>query len=233
MSITSSSSSFTRLAGACALLACPVALTSFFLLPVAFNGDIDAVFDPARGIAAEGVRAGLFRLAWALDIVGYYFLLLPAVLVLAARRAETAPLWSRLGEKAAWGYMLVGGSGAAILVGSSRLFERHAEGDAALRPITAELYTTIFHLVDKGLWNTLCMSLLAIWLLSVGRFLARERRALGLGMIALGACCVLDVGGGLLGVEAVALLGLMGYLLGFPLWSAALGLHLWRSAGRA
>lgn len=229
----SSSSSFVRLAGACALLACPVALTSFFLLPVAFQGDVDAVFDPARGIAATGVHAALFRLAWTLDILGYYFLLLPAVLVLAARQAERSPLSSRLGERAAFGYMLVGGSGAAILVGSARLFERHAGGDPASRAVSAELYTTIFHIVDKGLWNTLGMSLLAVWLLAVGRDLSRERRLLGLSMQALGGCCVLDVGGSLLGVEAIALLGLMGYLLGFPLWSAALGLHLWRTSERA
>lgn len=229
----SPSSPFVRLAGACALLACPVALTSFFLLPVAFQGDVDAVFDPARGIAAAGVHAGLFRLAWTLDILGYYFLLLPAVLVLAARQAERSPLWSRLGERAAFGYMLVGGSGAAILVGSARLFERHAGGDPASQAVSAELYTTIFNVVDKGLWNTLGMSLLAVWLLAVGRDLSRERRFLGLSMGALGGCCVLDVGGRLLGVEAIALLGLMGYLLGFPLGSAALGLHLWRTAERA
>lgn len=220
------SRAFLRFAGVCAMVACPVALTSFFLLPVAFAGDFDAVFVPALAIGHASVQPGLVRWAWTLDIVGYYFLLLPSVLVLAERFRATHPFAATLGERAAYGYMITGTTGAAILAGTTDLFTRWKAADPAGRVVIAEVYTTLFQMVDRGLWNTLCMSLLAVWLFAGGGLLARSHRRLGLVMTALGACSALDVFGGLIGVEAVSMGGLYGYLFGFPLWSAALGATL-------
>lgn len=228
-----SSPSFVRLAGACALAACPVALTSFFLLPVAFGGDFDAVFVPALAIGHASVQPSLVKWAWTLDIVGYYLLLLPSVLVLGERFRATHPFAATLGERAAFGYMVTGTTGAAILAGTTDLFTRWKEADPAGRVVIAELYTTLFQMVDRGLWNILCMSLLAVWLFAGGRLLERTHRRLGLAMMGLGACSILDVFGGLVEVEAVSMGGLYGYLFGFPLWSAALGVTLLKESRTA
>ncbi len=133
-----------------------------------------------------------------------------------------------LGEYAALGYMISGSVGAATLAGTTGLFARFERADAAGRAVVTELYAMLFGMVYEGLWNTLCMSLLAVWLLLGGRMLALRSRALGFTMMALGACSVLDVAGGLLHLEAVSMAGLFGYLIGFPFWSAALGLAILR-----
>lgn len=217
---------FTRLAGWCAMLAAPIALLSFFLGPIAFGWDFDAMFDPARAIAHAQVDAGLVRWGWVLDILGYYWLLLPVLVLLRDRAPVGKPLHARLAAGAGHGYMICGSIGAAILAGTTHLFDAFAQGDDTVRTATSAVYATIFHLVYTGLWNILGMSLLAIWLWIVGELLRATHNALGLFAKGLAVCAALDVLGLLLGLDAVSMPGLFAYLFLFPVWSAWLGVWL-------
>lgn len=217
-----------RLAGWCAILAAPIALISFFLGPIAFQWDFDAMFDPQLAIAHPKVDAGLVRWGWVLDILGYYWLLLPASVVLTDLASRSRPLQAQIAARAGYGYMVVGSIGAAILVGTTHLFEAYALGYAATRTAVSATYGAVFGLVYTGLWNTLAMTLLAVWLWMTGNALRTTHKALGIFAMAIGACSALDVCGLLFGVEAISLIGLFAYLFLFPVWSAWLGSWLLR-----
>lgn len=223
-----STARFTQIAGACAIAACPVGLVSFFLGPAAYGWDFDVMFAPQLAVAFPTVNTTMVRWGWVLDIVGYYFLLLPAVLVLGERSRADEPLLTRLSERMAVGYMQVGSLGAAILAGTTGLFERHRVGDAAQQAAASEVFIALFGMVCDGIWNILTMGLLAVWLLVGGSLLRREHRPLGTAMMFIGGLSALDVTGMLLGVEAISMPALFGYLFLFPVWSLLLGLWLVR-----
>ena len=220
--------SYTRLAGWCAILAAPIALLSFFLGPIAYHWDFDAMFDPLRAIAHPNVNATLVRWSWVLDIVGYYWLLLPASVLLTDLASMSRPLHAQLAARAGYGYMLTGSIGAAILAGTTDLFAAYAHGNEATRVAVSTTYSALFGLVYVGLWNTLCMSLLAVWLWMSGSALRGSHRGLGLFAMALGVCAFLDVFGLLIDLEAISMFGLFAYLFLFPVWSAWLGIWLLR-----
>lgn len=214
---------YPRLAGWCAIIAAPIMLISFFLGPIAFNWDFDAMFDPARAIAHPNVDATLVRWGWVLDVVGYYWLLLPASVVLTDLASRTRPMHAQLAARTGYGYMITGSIGAAILAGTTDLFGAYAQGDEATRAAVRTTYGALFGLVYVGLWNTLCMSLLAVWLWMSGAALRAAHRGLGLFSMGLGVCAALDVLGLLLDLEALSMIGLFAYLFLFPVWSAWLG----------
>ncbi|HRH69557.1 MAG TPA: hypothetical protein PLB89_08635 [Flavobacteriales bacterium] len=220
--------SYTRLAGWCAILAAPIALTSFFLGPIAYQWDFDAMFDPQRAIAHPNVNATLVRWGWVLDIMGYYWLLLPASVLLTDLASRSRPLHAQLAARAGYGYMITGSIGAAVLAGTTDLFGAYAQGDAATRAAVSTTFGALFGLVYVGLWNTLCMSLLAVWLWMSGSALRGSHRGLGFFAMALGVCAALDVLGLLSGLEGVSMFGLFAYLFLFPVWSAWLGTWLLR-----
>lgn len=223
---------YTRLAGWCAIIAAPVMLISFFLGPIAFHWDFDAMFDPLRAIAHPKVDASLVRWGWVLDILGYYWLLLPASVLLTDLASRSRPLHAQLAARAGYGYMITGSIGAAILAGTTDLFHAYAHGDEATRAAAATTYSALFGLVYTGLWNILCMSLLAVWLWLGGNALRASHKSLGVFAMALGMCAALDVLGLLSGMEAVSMLGLFAYLFLFPVWSAWLGAWLLRKGHR-
>lgn len=220
-----------RTAGTLLLLAAPTALISFFLLPAAFGWDFDLLFDPYRSIAHAGADLGLYRWGWLLDIPGYYLLTLPAMLVLRGWMARTGTLAKDAAAFCGLGYLLIGATGAAMLAASTGLFHRHTVGDEAVRVAVTELHALLFQLVANGLWNTLAMSLFAIWALITGMAVAHRSKGMGYGLVLFGGFSVIDVAGGLFRMEATAMAGLYGYLYGFPLWCAVAGVVLVRTGG--
>lgn len=216
------------MAGWCAILAAPIAFLSFFLGPIAYQWDFEAMFDPARGIAHPTVDASTVKWGWMLDILGYYWLLLPASVVLTDLASRTRPMHAQLAARAGYGYMLTGSIGAAILAGTTDLFDVYAQGDEVSRIATVVVYKAVFGIVYAGLWNTLSMSLLAVWLWMAGRHLHKAHQPLGLFAMVLGVCSALDVLGLVLGIEIVSMLGLFAYLFLFPVWSAWLGTWMLR-----
>lgn len=218
-----------RTAGTLLLLAAPTALISFFLLPAAFGWDFDLLFDPCRSIAHAGADLGLYRWGWLLDIPGYYLLTLPAMLVLRGWMDRTGSLSNDAAVFCGLGCLLNGSSGAALLSASTGLFQRHAAGGEAVRVVVTELHALLFQLVADGLWNTLAMSLFAIWALITGMAIAHRSKGMGYGLLLMGGFSMIDVAGGLLRMEAMAMAGLYGYLFGFPLWCAVAGVVLVRT----
>jgi len=119
-----------RFAGRRALAAAPIALISFFLGPAAYAWDFDAVFDPVKALTNEGADLGMIRWGWVLDIVGYYFLLLPVRLVLHSMDGGGPSLARSSATACGIGYMISGSLGAAMLAAGTGVFERYATGDA-------------------------------------------------------------------------------------------------------
>lgn len=222
-------SSFVRLAGACAILALPVAWASFLLGPAAYGWDFDLLFDPARSIAVADVPLGLVRMGWVLDVFGYYFLLLPAVLVLSAQTRAGAPLATAFASRMSLAYMLVGSTGAGMLAGTTALFQRYAAGDDTARAAITEVYSAIFTMVADGVWNIVAMACLAAWLLVGGSVLRPSRPKLGVSMILLGVCAAVDVVGLLAGAVGLSHAALYVYLTFFPVWAASVGISLVRA----
>lgn len=220
----------TQTAGALLLLAAPTALISFFLLPAAFGWDFDLLFDPYRSIAYADADLVLYRCGWLLDIPGYYLLALPAMLVLRGWMDRSSSNARDASAICGFGYLLIGTSGAAVLAASVGLFGRYAEGGDEVRNVVAELHAAIQHLVMDGLWNTLAMALFAAWALITGMGIRHRSRPVGLGLALIGGFAVLDVIGGLLQLEQLAMAGLYGYLFVYPAWYVAAGFALMRAS---
>jgi hypothetical protein len=145
-------------AGIAAILAAPIAIASFLLGPAAFGWDFNLLFDPERAIRHPTASTDLIRMGWILDIPGYYLLLLPAAVVLHARSATAAPLATRLAWCGLLVYAITGTAGAAILAGTTSLFERFRVSDVTSQAALVEIHVALFGMVVDGLWNLLCMS---------------------------------------------------------------------------
>jgi len=83
--------------------------------------------------------------------------------------------------------------------------------------------------VFNGIWNILCMSLFAVWGLTMGAVLRQHERLLGMGLQLLGLAAAIDVLGMLFHLEWLSMTGLFTYLFGFPVWCAFLGLRWMRA----
>lgn len=228
MNVNNANLASQRAAGILLLIAAPTALISFFLLPAAFGWDFDLLFDPYRAIAHAEADLTLYRWGWLLDIPGYYLLTLPSMLVLRARMDGASPMLRDAALFCGGGYLLIGTSGAAILASCTDLFTRHAAGTEAVRVAVTELHASISRIVMDGLWNTIAMILFAAWALITGYHVRRWSNAVGIGLALVGGLAALDVLGGLLHLEGLAVAGLYGYLFLFPAWYVLAGFHLMR-----
>lgn len=221
-----------RLVASTAILSTVLAFgcTAVALVAVRFN--FGAFDDPLGQI---GVGAGAGRLLyWSmiLDMFGYYLLLIPSVLYLWDWMRRRASFGATLYTLCGLAYALVGAIGAAILAAVwPSMIERYAVASGAEREGILNSFTFVTNMVHGGLWNTLEMVLAGVWWLGMGLLLRHERRAFGVATIALGAACLVDSAGNLLGLPALAAPGLNVYLVLAPVWACRLGVLVVR--GRA
>lgn len=216
--------SFSRLAGFAAMLAAPIGWLSLILVFAAYNWDFDVIFDPLKAIAYQPDPAGLSRWGWALDLLGFYLLLAPAILFMRHKLSAKAPLHSQTIAFFGLGYILSGAIGAAMLVGASvPLYAAHAAGDPTGQAIAAQIYANLNHEVLDGIWNVLGVMFSSVWIAGTGWLLHGENKPLAWFSWLIAAGCVLDLLGSLLLQPALAGLGLNLYLWLFPAWTFWIG----------
>lgn len=213
-----------RVAGALAVLAAPVAAAGLVLGLAQTDFDPEAYRDPEQVLAlgraaADGLRASLLLVAF-----GSYLLLVPLALLLA-RRHGRAGLLDDLGRLGGPLYLLLGALGSVALAAAWPDLMRQA-ADGVDRDTLVVSYRTATRLAEDGLQGVVQNVAGAVWF----AWLARRvpgRPAAGIAAVVSGSL-VLTTLGGVLGVDALTTVGLSLTVLLVPVWALVSGLRLLR-----
>jgi hypothetical protein len=219
--------SFQWYAAWAAIASAPLALASLILPLAAVDFDLAAFTNPAMFLGSGGRGARLLKAGLVLDMLGYYLLLGPALLVLGRWAWGRGGEWARLSLGCLFVYVFVGACGAAALAGVlPRLVASYPATLADQRPVLEALYLGAMDAVYGGLWNILEVLLGGVGWLVLGALFRRERRWLGTGTMLLGAACLADAAGNVLAWSWLAEPGLYVYLVLAPAWALVMGLDM-------
>lgn len=221
--------SFQRAAAIAAILSTPLAFGNTVTMLLAAEWSLDVILDPLQLLAAGEAAASMWRWSMILDMLGYYLLIIPLILVLRRWLGTSRPAWAELFSLALLSYSLIGATGAALHAAIlPPLMHAYVSADAGQQGVTRELFLAAHNAVMYGLWNLLDALVSGVGWLGFGALLLRERRALGVATLVLGAASLLDGLGVILQAEALATAGLLVYLLLAPVWAGWIGLDLLR-----
>ena len=201
-------------------------------------------FDPAAlshsGLIVDKGQgaAQLFRWGALLDMASY-LPLAPLVLYLHSRLRDRGPQMVPLLTACGLAYVLIGGIGGALLASTGPpLIEGYAAASDAGREAARLTLETLGHAVFVGLFGTLELIPLGVWLLGVGWLLRREWPRFAVVSVIAGAGALASsarsglTGRTLVDVEGpldLVILTAAGLVIVWQLWLAA---RLWRgSAG--
>jgi hypothetical protein len=223
--VTNDERSFVRLAGVAALLSAPLAVANLVAMLATVHFDVRGMTDPLVLLHAGSAAAPLWRLSMVLDILGYYLLIVPLLLVFHARLRLRSPRWSDLSVLCLLAYCVIGAIGGAVLATAlPTLIREFASSSAATSHATLQtVFTGYTDGVYRGMWNLLEEFLAGVGWFVLGTLLRDDHRRLGTATLVLGAACLVDSMGTALGVEAIASVGLTIYLALAPLWAAWTG----------
>lgn len=218
-----------RLAGICALLSAPIGFVSLIAVLAAANWDAEIFETPTTLLAQGSSAADGVRWAMVLDVVGYYALVVPALLALRHHLARRDPYLARLSATAGLAYLVTGAAGAAILAVTWPLaLDQIAGADPAQAAGITASFEAITEAVVSGLWNLLGSAAAAVWLLVTARLVWPIRRGFAALSAVVGAAGALDALSVAADAEAVGAVALQVYLYGLLIWAAWLGLLLLR-----
>ena len=218
-----------RLAIVGVLLAGVVAVPASIAFIAAFGWDLDAAIsgNPSAIIDGGATAAALLRWSAIGDMFFSYLLLVPLALYLNARLRPRKPWLADLGALGAFAYIFVGAAGAAILAASGPpLIEAYRSAGPSERVAIISSFETLRNIVFLGMWQTLDVITLGVWILSVGWLIRPHRRALSALLVALSV--------GTMTVSMLTPLGLPGLIkVGVALGLAGLGWAAWFIVDRA
>lgn len=221
--------SFQRFAALAAIISFPLALGSIVLSGIPVNFSPDVATNPALRLSVGADGASLLRWGMILDMFSYYLPFLPLALFLWRWLASKNPDWVLFYTSCGLGYILIGAIGAAILAAvHPPLINVYAQASVEQRPVLETVFSAVWNMVYGGMWNILEVLLAGIWFLGIGLLLRSERRLFSIFSIILGISALLDSLGFILGIEAVALLGVAIYVLLAPVWALWIGIDLLR-----
>ena len=221
--------SFQRFAAVTAIVSFPLALASDVLSGIPTNFSPDVATNPALMLSVGTDGANLLRWGMILDMLGYYLPLLPVALFLWRWLGSRNPNWVLFDTSCGLGYILIGAIGAAILAAvHPPLINAYAQASVEHRPVLETVFSAVWNMVYGGMWNILEVLLAGIWFLGIGSLLWDERRLFSIFSIILGISALLDSLGFILGIEALALLGVAIYVLLAPIWTLWIGIDLLR-----
>lgn len=201
------------------------------LTSVHFN--LNGLSNPLVLLHAGASAAPLWRLSMVLDILGYYLLIVPLLVLLRHSTRPQSPNWVDLFTWCLLTYCIIGAIGAAILATSlPTLITAYATSSPSshLSSVTTT-FTGYTDSVYHGLWNLLEQLLAGVGWIGFGLVLRGRLRRIGVGALLLGSACLIDSLGTAINVEAVSATGLIVYLVAAPIWAAAIGAGLWRDPG--
>lgn len=217
-----------RAAGIMAIASAPIAIASMAVILSGANWDSSIFETPTRLLDYGSSAANAARLGMVLDVIGYYALLVPALLVLHRAMVGRRPDLAGIATLAGATYIIVGATGAAILsaVWPTALNDIGSVG-ADTGGITAS-FDMITNAVGDGMWNLIGSASIAVWLLTIGSLAWRTGRTFAVFTLVVGIAAALETVAHLLGMPAVASAVLQVYLYGLPIWAAWLGIRLLR-----
>jgi uncharacterized protein DUF4386 len=220
--------SFQRFVALAAIISFPLALLGVLSgVNIDFNMDATtnlAFWLPWLSAGADGAR--LLRWAMTLDMFSYYLPLLPVALFLWRWLRSRSPNWVLFYTSCGLGYILIGAIGAVILAAvHPPLINAYAQASVEQRQVLETVYSAIGNMVYGGMWGILEVVLAGIWFLGIGLLLRGEQRLFSIFSIILGISALLGSLGVILGIEAIALLGVIYGLLA-PIWALWLGIDL-------
>ena len=223
--------SFQRFAALAAIISFPLAVVGLVISSMATDFNMEASTNVAfwlswLSIGADGAR--LLRWGLILDMLSYYLPLLPVALFLWRWLRARDPDWALFYTSCGLGYILVGAIGAAILAAvHPPLINAYAQASVEQRPVLEAVFSAIGNMVYGGMWGILEVVLAGIWFLGIGLLLQGERSLFSIFSVILGISALLGSLGVILGIEAIALLGVIYGLLA-PIWALWLGIDLLR-----
>jgi hypothetical protein len=221
--------SYQRWAAIAAIVSAPVALASILSPLPALDYDLSAYAEPLGFLRLGEAGAAALRTSMLLDLLGYYLLIAPLVLVLEAWLRPRAGEWARLFAGCLIAYVLLGAVGASILASASpRLLRAYATASVAQRHTLEVVYGLLWDAIYGGLWNILEVLLAGVGWLGMGWLIRRDRPVIGVVTMVLGVSCLLDAIGNIFGWKTLAEAGLYVYLLLSVAWALALGVALLR-----
>ncbi len=217
------SRSFSRAAGLVAVLSLPFAAANLFTMFAAVHFDGRGMSDPLVLLRAGGSAPTLWRWAMVFDILGYYLLLLPPLLVLHRWLAERDRDWANLAVGLLVAYTLIGASGGgALALALPRLITAYG-ADPTHRATLETVFLSYTDGIYRGLWNLLEELLAGLGWLVMGLLIRGVRRRLGLITVVLGAVCLADSIGVMINVAGLADSALSVYLVLAPVWACWVG----------
>ena len=223
-----SSRSFSRFAAVAAVVSLPFAAANLATSVAAVGFDFNAFDEPLILLRMGAERADLWRAAMVFDLLGYYLLIVPLVLVLWRQLGTRHPDWSRFVAFCLLAYCLIGAMGAAILAAVvPPLMTAYSTAPEAQRAVLEAVFSSHANAVYIGLWNLLEQLLAGIGWVGLA-VLLRGRKAIALATLVLGAACLLDSLGLILGWTTISEIGLFVYLPLAPTWACWLGIDLLR-----
>ncbi len=219
--------SFRRVAGLAAVLSLPFAAANLIttLVAVAFN--FEAFTKPTILLRAGAAGAEWWRWSMIFDLLGYYLLIAPLILLLRRWPRPRRPEWIDLFALCLLSYSLIGAIGATMLATvTPPLIAAYAAAAPPHRLILEALSETWSDAVYRGLWNLLEELLAGIGWLGMGLCLRATLRGPGWTAIVLGGACLTDSLASAFRLDGLALGGLVAYLILAPVWACWTGASL-------
>jgi hypothetical protein len=185
--------------------------------------------DPSAILSAGSSGANLFHWSMVFDLFAYLSFAPIALLCwnwFKAKSPNLVLLYTICGMT----YSLLGAIGA-VLLGAivPFLVNDYALATEAQKEIMQILVGTLYQAVAFGLWNPLEILLIGIWFLGIGPLLRRERPALGILTLIIGAFAMLDALGWITKIEIIFITGVFGMSL-LMIWAAWFGIDLLRQS---
>lgn len=224
---------FARFAGTLALIAAPLSWLSLVVGLLAVQWDFDTFGDSLRLLNVGDAAATMLQWSYWLSSFGSYLLLLPLLIWLHWQMAERDELFARWYALCGLGYLLLGGTGAAILASAWPFLIRASQTAAGVGP--AELGLLIQFstaLAEGGLQGIIQNVAGGVWWVGLGLYFWGARRPFSLLSLVIGAALLLTTLGTVVGVEGLSSLGLIATLLLVPIWSVWAGVMALRGGMR-
>jgi hypothetical protein len=220
--------SFQRLAAVTAIISAPLAFASLVVPMAAVDFNMAAFEDFSLMLSAGSGGARLVGWGMVADIFGYYLILAPLALFLWHWLRPRNPRMVDLYTFGGLAYMVIGAIGAGFLwMAWPALINSYGAAGAQQRETIKIVFQTITAGIQSGVWGMESVPA-GIWWLGMGALLRTERCALGVFTMVLGAFMLLFFVGALVGLDALAQLGLFFALIFAPLWALWLGIDLLR-----
>ena len=223
--------SFRTTVAIAAIVSLPLAAGNLLAMLATVHFNIGGMTDPLVLLHA-GLSAGpLWRLSMVLDVLGYYLLIVPLILLLRGSLRGRSPSWSDLFALCLLAYCMIGAIGGALLATAlpTLIREYAATTNTVSHANLQTVFTGYTDGIYHGLWNLLEEFFAGIGWIGFGVLLRAEHRRLGTATVLLGAACIVDSFGTAVNVEAIASVGLSVYLVLAPLWACWIGIELLRS----